>query len=228
MEHMAAKLNLDPSEFRKINFIKEGDMTLHGHPYHGDNPLPNLMADLEKSSNFTARKAEVEAYNKANKWKKRGINMLPCLYNVAGMVPMPFYCTVNIYQGDGSVSVGHGGIEMGQGLNTKVAQTVAKTLGIPMEMVQIKPSDVMVAPNNCVTGGSTTSEMCCYVSFFLDFLFIFRGEKILEQLSRPRFFPGFEISCSFLCAKQVREKGGKFQKPEKIVFLKVVLIFFSL
>ena len=28
-----------------------------------------------------------------------------------------------------------------------------------------------------------------------------RGKKILEQLSRPRFFPGFEISRSFLCAR---------------------------
>ena len=55
-----------------------------------------------------------------------------------------------------------------------------------------------------------------------------RGKKILEQLSRPRFFPGFEISRSFLRAKQVGKKGGKFQKPEIIVFLKVVLISFCL
>ena len=55
-----------------------------------------------------------------------------------------------------------------------------------------------------------------------------RGKTILEQLSRPHFFPGFEISCSFLCAEQVGKKGGKFQNPEKIVVLKVVLISFCL
>ena len=54
------------------------------------------------------------------------------------------------------------------------------------------------------------------------------GKKILEQLSRPRFFPAFEISRSFLRAKQVGKKGGKFQNPEKIVVLKAVLISFSL
>ena len=49
---------------------------------------------------------------------------------------------------------------------------------------------------------------------------------MLKKLSRPRFFPGFDISRSYLHAKQVGKKGKKFQKPEKIVVLKVVLIFF--
>ena len=50
------------------------------------------------------------------------------------------------------------------GLNTKVAQTVAKQLGVPIELVVIKPSDALISPNNIVTGGSTTSERCCSVS----------------------------------------------------------------
>ena len=57
----------------------------------------------------------------------------------------------------------HGGIEMGQGINTKVAQTVAKELGVPMEMVVVKPVDTLVSPNSTITGGSTTSELTCHV-----------------------------------------------------------------
>ena len=71
---------------------------------------------------------------------------------------------VNIYEGDGTVTVSHGGVEMGQGLNTKVAQTVAKELGIPMDMILVKPNDSFIAPNNVGTGGSVTSEMVCVVS----------------------------------------------------------------
>lgn len=170
MEHMAAKLNIDPVDFRLNNFIKDGDMTLAGHPFHGKNPLPGMITDLRKSANFEERKANVDSFNQANKWKKRGLSLVPVKYGIHGFAPMPYYAHISIYEGDGSISVSHGGIEMGQGINTKVAQTVAKELGVPLESVIVKPSDVLVAPNNCVTGGSTTSELTCHVSALEIFL----------------------------------------------------------
>lgn len=171
MDHMAAKLNMDPLEFRKKNFLKDGDMLLSGHPFHGQNAVVQLVETIAKTSDFEARKAEIEAFNKANKWKKRGISLTPVRYNIHAIPPLPFYCHISIFEGDGSVAVAHGGIEMGQGINTKVAQTVAKELGISMDLVVVKPSDTMLAPNNCVTGGSTTSEMTCHVKHI--FLIIF-------------------------------------------------------
>ena len=43
---------------------------------------------------------------------------------------------VHIYT-DGSVLVTHGGVEMGQGLHTKVAQIAAQRLGVPLDKVFI-------------------------------------------------------------------------------------------
>lgn len=71
---------------------------------------------------------------------------------------------VSIYQADGTVAVSHGGIEMGQGINTKVAQVCAYALGIPLETVSVKPSNNLVAPNAMFSGGSITSEAVCFVS----------------------------------------------------------------
>lgn len=167
MDHFASKLGVDGIEFRQKNFLKEGDMKLGGHVFKGQNPLPDLIQQVSESSALSQRKAYIEAFNAANKWKKRGISMVPVNYEIHSIMPIPYYAHVTVFEGDGSIAVTTGGIEMGQGLNTKVAQTVAKELGVPLELVKIKPSDVMTSPNNAVTGGSTTSEVTCHVSLVL-------------------------------------------------------------
>ena len=94
------------------------------------------------------------------------MSVVPCKYiiNFAIMV-MPFPILISIYENDGTVAVSHVGIEMGQGINTKVAQVVASTLGLPnADMVVVKPSESLTSANGCVTGGSMGSEMVCVVS----------------------------------------------------------------
>ncbi len=77
---------------------------------------------------------------------------------------MAYSVLVSIYADDGTVVVTTGGIEMGQGLNTKVAQTVAKTFGITMDMVRVRPSNNISSANDSCTGGSFGSEGCMAVS----------------------------------------------------------------
>ena len=70
-----------------------------------------------------------------NMWRKRGIAIVPCKYDIT-YFPLPNYCHISVYEGDGTISVSTGGVEMGQGLNTKVAQAVSKELNIPMVKYQ--------------------------------------------------------------------------------------------
>ena len=72
------------------------------------------------------------------------------------------HALVSIYHGDGSVSITVGGIEMGQGLNTKVAQTAAFILGIPLDKISIKSSNLHSSPNSICTGGSTGSDISSF------------------------------------------------------------------
>ena len=69
--------------------------------------------------------------------------MVPVRYHIHSFAPMPFYVHISVFEGDGSIAVSHGGIEMGQGINTKVAQTIAKQLNVPVEMVVVKPSETL-------------------------------------------------------------------------------------
>ena len=48
-----------------------------------------------------------------------------------------------------------------QGINTKVVQTVAKELNVPMDIISIKPVDVFVSPQTSPSWGSWTTDCMC-------------------------------------------------------------------
>ena len=58
---------------------------------------------------------------------------------------------------DGSVQVNDDGTEMGQGLNTKVAQIAAQELGVPFERVRSTAADTSMVPNASATVATVAS-----------------------------------------------------------------------
>ncbi|MCU0324876.1 MAG: molybdopterin-dependent oxidoreductase, partial [Spirosomaceae bacterium] len=105
--------------------------------------------NLRQTSDFDNRVKAVEAFNKANKWKKRGISMIPLKYGLGynlGFL-MQGGALIDVYASDGSVLVSHGGVEMGQGVMTKLAQIAAETLNIPLKLIQMTGTRTSVIPN---------------------------------------------------------------------------------
>lgn len=70
---------------------------------------------------------------------------------------------VCVYHYDGTVVISHGGVEIGQGMNTKVVQIAAHTLGIPYKFVKVRPTNNLIGGNCALTGGSVTSDVICFV-----------------------------------------------------------------
>ena len=89
-----------------------------------DYTLPDVWAQLKRSSNKAERELEIERFNEQNKWIKRGLGMVPSIYSI---IVFGSTATVSIFQ-DGSIVAEVGGVEIGQGLYTKVAQAVAFSL----------------------------------------------------------------------------------------------------
>ena len=109
------------------------------------------------------RVLNVDTYDlQENLWQKKGISLIPIRYGHTYWGTR-YHVNISVYQGDGSVAVTHGGIEMGQGINTKVAQVVAKELGVELDMVRVKPSNNFANVNGSVTGGGMGSECNCSV-----------------------------------------------------------------
>jgi xanthine dehydrogenase large subunit len=129
---IARELGLDPLDVRRRNLYdkKQRDTTHYGMKVE-DNILDPLISRLEKTSDYRARRQRIAAWNAANPVIKRGIAITPVKFGIS--FTATFFnqagALVHVYT-DGSVQVNHGGTEMGQGLNTKVAQIVADELGI--------------------------------------------------------------------------------------------------
>ncbi|XP_059220297.1 uncharacterized protein LOC131995558 [Stomoxys calcitrans] len=150
MEHIAFEGNLDPADTRMIN-IKEG------------NRMRVLLPQFLKSSEYKNRRLEIDQFNAQNRWLKKGLGLAIIdfpyqYYPKFGTYP----ATVTIYHGDGSVVITHGGIEMGQGINTKAAQVAALVLGIPLDFVKIESTDTINGANALWSSNSMTSECVCY------------------------------------------------------------------
>lgn len=65
----------------------------------------------------------------------------------------------------------------------KVTQVCAHMLKIPMEMISIKPSNTLTSPNNMMSGGSITSEACCYATMEACKTLLDRLEPIKEKMA---------------------------------------------
>ena len=163
LQHAACEMGLAPLDLRLANLMETGDPVMPP-PFTLDVPSPigDMIGQLQSSADYTVRQQAVADYNTNNRWKKRGLALVPMRFGHSlGLFPhLKYNCLISVFM-DGSVSVAHNGIEMGQGINTKVAQVVAYELGIEVEDVKIKPVTATTNPNGATTGGSAGSECNC-------------------------------------------------------------------
>ncbi|XP_025087515.1 xanthine dehydrogenase-like [Pomacea canaliculata] len=159
MEHVAKTINKDPSEVRKLNLYQKGQTSAGGMKLDYC-IIRDLVAQLEASSDLAVRKKTVEDYNKANRWKKRGLSLVPTRFGLVWRSGY-FNVFVAIYHSDGTIVIEHGGIEVGQGINQKVAQVCAYELGVPLNLIRVQKGSSVTNANSMTTGGSITSELNC-------------------------------------------------------------------
>ncbi len=171
IEDIAVQLKLDPLDVRKVNLYQSpatsgdpGSMTTQYGQEIMDWVGDTLMADLEARSNYRQRRADIALYNadpqRKARHKKRGIALVPLKFGISFTATMlnQAGALVNIYQ-DGSISVNHGGTEMGQGLNTKMAQVAADALRAPIELVRVTAADTQKVPNASATAASSGADL---------------------------------------------------------------------
>ncbi|MEE9099522.1 xanthine dehydrogenase molybdopterin binding subunit [Pseudomonas nitroreducens] len=161
MDDIARAVGKDPLDVRKLNLY--GSMGRELTPYHQKvehNLLGELIARLERSSDYHARREAIHAFNAQSPVLKKGLALTPVKFGISFTAQHlnQAGALIHLYT-DGSIQLNHGGTEMGQGLNTKVAQIVAEEFQVPLECVAITATRTDKVPNTSPTAASSGTDL---------------------------------------------------------------------
>lgn len=157
LERVAKELKLPMKTVQERNFISNGQSTITGQVISDCN-LSTVWNTLLQRSHFDERTTRIDAFNSKNLWRKRGLSICPVRYGI-GWGGYNAGVFVGVNKADGTVTVTHSGCEIGQGINTKVAQAVSFSLGVPLSLIRISYTGTERVVNGGTTGGSGTSEV---------------------------------------------------------------------
>jgi len=164
MDIMADELGIDPLDFRLLNAVDEGDLTIDGKPY----PPIALKESLLKAKTYISslnskqdatvaqtsclRRDVLNSKQDACSTVRRSVGIACAKWmNAIGTSGV----TMTLHE-DGSLNVISGAVDL-TGVNTSLAQMAAEELGLPMELVRVVTLDTDSSPPAAVSGGSRTT-----------------------------------------------------------------------
>jgi xanthine dehydrogenase large subunit len=161
MEEIAAFLKKDALDVRRANCY--GVETRNTTPYEQvveRNTLPRLFTELEARCDYRARMSAVRAFNESSPTHLKGLSMTAVKFGISFNTKFlnQANALVNVYL-DGSVQVSTGATEMGQGVNTKIRQLVADTLGVKLERVLVMQTSTEKNNNTSATAASSAADL---------------------------------------------------------------------
>jgi len=160
MDEIAHAAGRDPLDVRKENLFGPGRNTTPYGQEVSDFVLPEIIEQLEASSDYRKRREAINTFNAQSSQHKKGLALTPVQFGIS------FTAThlnqagalVHIYR-DGTIEVSHAGTEMGQGLYTKVQQIVADAFGVAFDKISHAATRTDKVPNGSPTAASSGSDL---------------------------------------------------------------------
>ncbi|HOU54190.1 MAG TPA: xanthine dehydrogenase molybdopterin binding subunit [Myxococcota bacterium] len=159
IQAMARHLGLDPLEVRRRNLYREGQTTPYGQPVTHV-VLTEMLDRARELADWDRRRQEIARFNASSRTRRKGIAVTPVKFGISFTAAFlnQAGALVHVY-GDGSVSVSHGAIEMGQQVQTKIAQVAAEALGVRLDRIRIETTSTRRVANMSPTAASTGADL---------------------------------------------------------------------
>jgi xanthine dehydrogenase large subunit len=160
LSRAAQRLRVPGDVIRERNFYRNGDTTHYGQTVDAAERMHAIWTELKATSDFAARRADIDRSNAASLHSKRGLAITPVKFGIS--FTATFFnqggALVLVYR-DGSVQVNHGGTEMGQGLLTKIRQVASRSLGVSIDRIRMMPTRTDKVPNTSATAASAGTDL---------------------------------------------------------------------
>ncbi|WP_345074248.1 xanthine dehydrogenase molybdopterin binding subunit [Hymenobacter fastidiosus] len=155
----AEALGVAASEIQRRNLLREGDL----FPYRQPAEMCNARLAWDTADriyDLANSRAAVAAFNETSEQFKKGLSVMPICFGISfTKTPMnQARALVHIYT-DGTVGVSTGAVEMGQGVNTKIAQVAARTLGIGVHRIKVESTNTTRVANTSPSAASATADL---------------------------------------------------------------------
>ncbi len=156
--HAAEKLAVSASEIQQRNLLANGDEFPYGQK--AESEAINSWAQADAKFDFASLQNEADEFNASSKYFKKSVALMPVCFGISfTKTPMnQARSLVHVYT-DGSVAVSTGAVEMGQGVNTKMAQVAAKMFGLPIEQIKVHTTNTLRIANTSPTAASAAADL---------------------------------------------------------------------
>ncbi len=154
----AEKLGVSATDIQKINLINDGDEFPYGQIAESD--AITSWSQGDEKYGFAQLQKEAGEFNETSKYFKKGVATMPVCFGISfTKTPMnQARSLVHVYT-DGSVAVSTGAVEMGQGVNTKIAQVAAEIFSLPLERVRVHTTNTLRIANTSPTAASAAADL---------------------------------------------------------------------
>ncbi|CAN7216272.1 molybdopterin-dependent oxidoreductase [Mesorhizobium sp. LjRoot246] len=151
-DELAGKLGMDRLEFRLKNCLRNGSETVTGQLLDSGVGIAECLESLRP--HWARAKADADAFNSANRDRKRGVGVASCWYG-CGNTSLPNPSTIRVgVAADGTVILHQGAVDIGQGSNTVITQICADALGLPLDKFRLRSADTAISPDAGKTSAS--------------------------------------------------------------------------
>ncbi len=239
MDKVAQAMGLTPEEFRRRNFIKEGETTATSQVIHEKVDLDGLLNRAFELSDYHAKRERFASENAGNagaparngtleKTLRTRASALPVKKGIGFATFMHgagFTGSGEVYlqsvvgaeaTAEGRVKVLAASTEIGQGTNTIFAQIAAEALGIDYDLVEVVQPDTANVPNS---GPTVASRTCMIVGKLVESAVLGLKQTLVgsgllkEQFSQSEF----QKACGDYVAKFGPLKSfSQYQPPPNI------------